>query len=96
MDKKLTVGEIAGYLHISDGYFSRLFKSVTGQTVIEYVNRVKLERVRDLIASRQATLREAGESVGIYDENYLSRLFRQYMGLTVREYAALTADRRQA
>lgn len=89
LDQKITVDAIATQMKISSGYLSNLFKSVTGQTVIEYVNRVKLERVKEMLASKQATLRQAGESVGIYDENYLSRIFKKHMGLTAREYKSL-------
>lgn len=89
LEKKITVEEIAAYLKISGGYLSNLFGSMTGQTVIGYVNRVKLERVKEMIANKPVTLKEAGESVGIYDENYLSRIFKKYTGLTVREYRAL-------
>ena len=89
LEQKIMIKDIAAYLKISCGYLSNLFKWVTGQTVIEYVNRVKLQRVKEIIDNKQATLKEAGESVGIYDENYLSRIFKKYMGLTVREYKML-------
>lgn len=89
LEKKIMIEDIAAYLKISSGYLSHIFKSVTGQTVIEYITRVKLKRIKELIVNKQATLREAGECVGIYDENYLSRIFKKYMGLTVREYKTL-------
>ena len=89
IDSKISVVEIAEELGISTGYLSRMFRKATGQTLVEYINRVKLERVKELLANQRLTLREAGEYVGITDENYLSRLFKKYTGLTVQEYKAL-------
>ena len=89
LDQQIKIAEIAAYLKISSGYLSNLFKSLTGQTIIEYANRVKLQRVKEMIDNKHATLKEAGESVGIYDENYLSRIFKKHTGLTIREYKKL-------
>lgn len=86
LGRKIAIKEISGELNISEGYLSGLFKCVTGQTVGGYITRVKMERVMEMVSVKHATLREAGESVGIYDENYLSRIFKKHTGLTVREY----------
>ena len=86
LPEKLTVEDLAEQLNISTGYLSALFKAYTGTSVIKYVNAAKMEQVRQLLLFRHMSLREAGESVGISDENYCSRLFRQYTGMSVREY----------
>lgn len=92
LHRKLYVEEIAVELGISAGHLSRIFRQVTGQTVVDYINRVKCERVKALITNQQATLREACDSVGIDDVNYLSRLFKKVTGLTVQEYRMLQTD----
>lgn len=86
---KITVSEIADTLGISAEHLSKQFHSVTGTTVIEYINRLKLGVVKELIVSKGISLREAGESVGITDVNYLSRLFKRYIGITASEYKIL-------
>jgi len=86
---KITVSEIADTLGISAEHLSKQFHAVTGTTVIEYINRLKLGVVKELIVSRGISLREAGETVGITDVNYLSRLFKRYIGITASEYKIL-------
>lgn len=86
LSRKITIREIAGALNISESYLCNLFRSVTGQTIGGYITKVKLDKVAEMVATSRATLREAGESVGIYDENYLSRLFKKHKGITVREF----------
>ena len=86
LSEKLTVEELAERLDISTGYLGTLFKAYTGTSVVKYVNGAKMEKVQQLLLFRKMTLREAGESVGISDENYCSRLFKQYTGMSVREF----------
>lgn len=86
LSEKLTVEALAAQLDISTGYLSVLFKAYTGTGIIKYINAARMERVRQLLLFRHMSLREAGENVGISDENYCSRLFKQYTGIPVREY----------
>jgi len=83
---KITIADIAKEIGISEGYLSNTFKAVTGQTLIEYISRVKINHVKGFLVNKNLTLREAGESVGIYDENYLSRIFKKYTGMTARDF----------
>ncbi len=89
LDRPIRVEEIAADLGLSSSHLSRVFKAETGCTLVAYIHRAKLERVKELLLAKNLTLREAGEQVGIADENYLSRLFHRYTGMTVREYRAL-------
>jgi len=86
--KKISLDDVAKSLGISAGYLSSLFKAVTGQSLVEYINRIKVNRIKELLANTKITLRQAGESVGISDENYISRLFKKYVGCSVSEYKA--------
>lgn len=83
--EKMTVDEIAKAVERSPGYLSNVFKHVTGQTLTEYINRTKLNLVKELVISGKMTYSQAGEYVGISDTCYLSRLFRKHFGLTIRE-----------
>lgn len=84
--QKITVPEIAEHLKISTGYLSRLFKEINRQPVLDYILRQKLEIVKQMITEKKCTLREAGQCVGIGDENYLSRIFRKHVGITAQDY----------
>ncbi|MBQ8683436.1 MAG: helix-turn-helix transcriptional regulator [Clostridia bacterium] len=86
LHEPMTVGELAEELQISYEHLSRLFKRDFGMSLIEYRNRMKLERIKELLLTKNITLAQAGESVGIEDEKYLSRLFRKYTGMTATAY----------
>jgi two-component system, response regulator YesN len=47
--KKITLGDVAKYLHLNPSYLSRFFKKVTGERFIDYVTRVKMEQAKELL-----------------------------------------------
>lgn len=85
IQQRIMVEDIAKAVDLSPGYLSNVFKRVTGQTLMEYINRTKLKLVKELVLNGQMTYSQAGEYVGISDTSYLSRLFRKYLGTTIRE-----------
>lgn len=86
LHRPISVEEIANNLHISSHYVGSLFKTVTGQTLVEYINSLKIEKVKMYLSTQQMSLRQAGEAVGIHDTNYLGRLFKKHTGITIREF----------
>lgn len=85
VDKKITIDDIAYAVNLTPQYLCNIFKTVTGITIITYVNRLKLEKIRNLVINNGLTLRQAGESVGFNDENYISRIFKKYYGKSISE-----------
>jgi AraC-like DNA-binding protein len=89
INQKIAISDIADNLEISEGYLCNTFKKVTGQTLVEYINRIKINQVKEMILSKNITFKQAGESVGIEDENYLSRIFSKYNGISMRKFKLL-------
>ena len=85
LSQKIEVQDIARAVGISSGYLSGIFKTVTGRTMVEYINLAKLQRVTELVSSLGISAGEAAEQVGIADPSYLSRLFRKYLDTGIRD-----------
>ncbi len=81
----LQVSDIAAHLDISPGYLSHLFSALQGQTVVEYINTLRIRRIEELVLTYGLDIRQAGAQVGLYDPNYVSRLFRKIRGCTLSE-----------
>ena len=86
LDERITVSELAAQLKISPGHLSHVFKEATGQTLITAINRMKLNRMQELMTTQSLPLRQAAASVGWEDESYASRLFKQHYGLSPTQY----------
>ncbi|MFW5789511.1 MAG: helix-turn-helix domain-containing protein, partial [Spirochaetota bacterium] len=67
-------------------YFRRLFKQVTGYTPVNYINRVKIDKAKDLLLSGECNVSEAAEAVGIDNVFYFSRLFKRISSVNPSEY----------
>lgn len=86
INEKIYVSDIAKSLNISYGYLSKIIYDTLDMTLVDHINRLKLNRIKELIITKNVTLKEAGYYVGINDENYLSRIFKKYNGLTASEF----------
>ena len=84
--RPVSAEEIANELQISLPHLSRVFKSVTGATLIEYTNRIKINHAKQLLESGRMTTREIAQQVGIQDEKYFCRLFKKHTGQTTSAY----------
>lgn len=84
--RKLTVAEIAAHVGINKNYLTNIFSETVGMPVIEYINRLKLSHITELMLRRGCGIREAAEQVGIENVNYVSRMFKKYYGVTISQY----------
>jgi len=83
----LVSGEsLARDLNISAGYLARLFKSEVGVSLVEYRNRLRIERFLRLVERGGGNLYEAALEAGFGSYAQFHRVFRQQVGTTPREY----------
>jgi len=87
--RKITAEELAAHVGISRNYLTNLFSACEQQPLCEYINRVKLNHLLELMNKYGTSMRDASEAVGFSDINYVSRIFRKYYGVTLSEYRRL-------
>lgn len=85
----IQVCDIAKKFGISERHLSRLFISTTGKSPKEAINRQKLEKMEELIASTKLSFREISKLCGFSDEFAMSKFFKRYTLYTLTEYRAL-------
>jgi len=84
--RKLTVRELADVAGMSEGHFSRMFKSFMRKTPVEYVNRFRLRHAAALLAEADRTVGEAAAEAGFDNFSYFSKSFRTLFGCSPSEY----------
>jgi AraC-like DNA-binding protein len=77
---------LAGQLGVSAGWFARVFKAEMGMSLVEYRNRLKLDRVDALMEKGGKTLFEAARGAGFGSYAQFHRVFRGIRGMTPREF----------
>lgn len=85
-DRDISVGSLADSLNLSSEYFSRLFKAETGMSPQNMIIEYRIKKACSLLKSTNFTVTEIANCVGIQDQHYFSKLFKNYLGCTPSEY----------
>ncbi len=83
----LSLGSVCSYLCVSTSYFSTIFKSATGETFVEALTRIRMEKARGLLETSNMKSYEVALAVGYNDPHYFSSIFKKHTGMTPTEYA---------
>lgn len=84
--EKITVDELAAMVAVSRRSFERRFKQNTDNTVIEYLQRVKVEAAKRSFESSRKNISEVMFDVGYTDTKAFRNVFKKITGLTPIEY----------
>ncbi len=82
----ISVASIAEQLYVTPNYFSRLFKSVTGEGCNDYIVRIRIEQAENLLVNTNMKMGKISELVGYRDSNYFSLAFKKQTGLSPKQY----------
>jgi AraC family transcriptional regulator, L-rhamnose operon transcriptional activator RhaR len=82
----IKVSDVARLYFVSTKYLCRLFKKHTGQTVVEYIQDLRIEMAAKLLASTDYPVRTIALNVGYNDATFFYCLFKEKMGTTPGEY----------
>jgi len=83
----LNVSFLADQMNLSVQHFSRVFKEFTGETVLEYITKVRMEKARDLLTvCPDMDMIEIAESLGYGNGAYFAKVFKKYYGMSPAKY----------
>lgn len=82
----LKLEDFATYANISPSHYSALFKRKTGYAPIEYFNHLKIQKACQYLQFTDLRIGEIARKIGISDQYYFSRLFRNIMECPPMEY----------
>jgi len=85
-DEHLSLETVAQFVNMSPSYFSAVFKQHTGETFVDYVTRIRVERARQLLGNSEFRTYEVSYMVGYSNPTYFSTLFKKVTGLTPSQY----------
>lgn len=86
IDEKITIDELANLSSIGRRSFERRFKQATNNSVLEYIQRVKIEAAKRSLETSMKNINEVMYDVGYSDTKAFRDLFKKITGLTPIEY----------
>ena len=84
--EKLSVEELAAKVNLSKRSFIRRFKAATGNTPVEYLQRVNVEKAKRQLERSKNSVEEIVYSLGYNDINSFRKIFIRYTDLTPKGY----------
>lgn len=83
---QMHVKELAELSLMSQGHFSRLFKSCFGMTVIEYINDYRLNMAAYLLSKGATSITETANATGFTNLSYFTKCFKTTFGVSPKDY----------
>lgn len=84
--RDLSLTGIAEEMGVNPNYLSRSFSKEYGDSLISYINTVRLQAAAGLLKKTNLKNYEIAERVGYQNVEYFSRIFKKAMGMTPGEY----------
>lgn len=86
--ERISLQELAAIALLSPNHLCKVFKDLTGITVSEYIQKLRLDKACELLSGTTLTLAEISNEVGYQDVGYLRRMFKKELGQTPSKYRA--------
>ena len=85
-DPNLSLKIVAEYVDKSPVYLGRIFKKLTGKSVSDCINEIRLKKSMELLSKSNENIEEICNNVGISNVKYFYIFFKKYTGVTPNEY----------
>ena len=93
MDQIDSMNALADVVAVSPRHLNRIFKQVTGQTPIEFLIDLRLDKAMELLKVPDIRVTDVCYEVGYSSLSYFVRLFKRRFGVTPGRYARSIRDR---
>lgn len=81
-----SIEEISETFYISKFYLCHLFKEVTGLTLIQYLNKIKIQNACNMLVNTKLSISEIGTACGFHSSMYFCKIFKQELSATPSEF----------
>lgn len=84
--KVIHLGLIADHFSYSPNYLNHIFKSCTGDTILDYITQCRIRRAKTLMQETGMHLSEIATEIGYSHATYLSIVFKRQEGMTPKQF----------
>lgn len=84
--EKVTLEEIAEFCHLHPSYLCEVFKAHTGQSVFDYLAKIRVETATSLLSREDLPVSKIAELVGFHSECFFYKKFKHFTGTTPMAY----------
>lgn len=91
MHTDISISDISSIAHLSNDYFSQLFKKNFLVSPIKFLNEMRIERAKELLEEYDLTIAEVASKVGFNDISYFNKTFKEIIGYSPKNQKSYTS-----
>ncbi len=84
--QELSIARIAEEVFLTPNYISLIFKKETGETLTDYITRIRIDKAKELLSTTDLKVMEISELVGYENPHYFSTVFKKSVGVHPLKY----------
>ena len=86
-EHKISLDQIAHNMYLSPVYISKIFKEETGESPINYLIKIRLEKAKEILSEKESgSIKSIANEIGYDDVYHFSKLFKKYFGISPQHY----------
>lgn len=86
LNEELNISLLAEQAGLTASYLSRLFRKATGDTLISYVTRARIQYACSLLEDPKSQIKQVSQQLGFWNPSYFSFFFKKNTGMSPSEY----------
>ncbi|WP_248926068.1 response regulator transcription factor [Paenibacillus hamazuiensis] len=84
--QEISLSQISEHVGLSVSHFSALFKQQTGDSFVNYMNRIRIDKAKQLLLEPDLKIYQVADMVGFSSIPYFTRVFKNMTGLSPNEF----------
>jgi AraC-like DNA-binding protein len=85
--ERISLDELARQAGVSRFHFARQFRLSTGESPMGYLRRMRIERSKTILQTRDSTIAEVAARLGFSDQSHFTRIFGRLVGVSPGSFA---------
>lgn len=85
-DNQINLDYLADRVYLSPSYLSSVFKAETGESLVKFLTRYRLERAQELLLHTNNKVADVGKQVGFSSSSYFVTVYRNFFGVSPSQY----------
>ena len=87
---RISVQELADAVYLSPDYLGRIFREITGETILARIQRVRIRHACHLLTATERTIADIAAECGFSDVKFFYSTFKKHIGIAPGDYRSQT------